>query len=236
MSEIQEPSELAVQWGLTEEELQEVLIKLNEDPEEEDPMEWSVYGNYGYGYIPDFGALHYPPPTTDSSNINIDYVTNEETDVVTETETAKTHVVSHFARMNLTESGKKRLGDFFVRHNINNMENFTMWIIEEADIFVEPSTAEKLQDHLGDLMRWIWGMGMELRDNLSEDFPIFQDHEKILSLTETIIKINDMRIHEFCQTHSLSNMDMDELDSIIEEENNGYSGTDAIYLEMEMEK
>ena len=63
MSEKQELSELAVEWGLTEEELQEVLIEINKE-QEEDPMEWSIFGNYGYGYIPGFGALHYPPPET----------------------------------------------------------------------------------------------------------------------------------------------------------------------------
>jgi hypothetical protein len=53
-----ESSDLAKQFGLTEVELEDLLESWNNDPDldgSSDPMEWSIFGNYGYGHDPNFG-------------------------------------------------------------------------------------------------------------------------------------------------------------------------------------
>ena len=77
-------SELAVEWGMTEAELEELFETWNNDPDLDgtsDPKEWSIFGNYGYGYSHDF-HFHYPttpPPPPPPSLTEI--IDNEQTDI-----------------------------------------------------------------------------------------------------------------------------------------------------------
>jgi hypothetical protein len=75
-------SELAVEWGMTEAELEELFETWNNDPDLDgtsDPKEWSVFGNYGYGYSHDF-HFHYPPTPPPTPSLT-EIVDNEQTDI-----------------------------------------------------------------------------------------------------------------------------------------------------------
>jgi hypothetical protein len=148
--------------------------------------------------------------------------------------TTKRYVVSHFSKTHLNNYGLEQLNLFFKKNNIDS-NNITLYTVEEANLILEPSTAELLQDHLGDLMRYIWNGGDDSDEDdcldLDKDFPVIKDNEYINDETDTMIQINDYDINQFCHMYSLSKTIQDELQEIIDDAYEGSGSTDAIYLE-----
>jgi hypothetical protein len=139
-----------------------------------------------------------------------------------------TYVLSHLAKYFMTDESYDELLNFFKEHNIPDGESFTLYMCEEAECELYHDTADKLQGHLTDLIRVVWGDDADAY----EDFPEIHENEIIPTDTECIVQIDDDTIENFAKQHNLDQAAFEKLQTIISE-NEDYTGsTDGLYLEL----